>query len=71
MKYAIIPNDYPTWHHCITVECGIELTANYIEKRLAALEDDNDSTTQQFVRLYGQSHRQAVTSWFKTAKNSL
>lgn len=71
MENAIVPQSYEAWHHCITVECGLNLRPDFIKERIESLQDDKDFRTQQFIRLYGQPHRQAVLNWFKQAQNSL
>ena len=71
MENAIIPHDYETWHHCITVDCGLELTPGYIQERITSLQNKKDFRTQQFARLYGQQHRLNVLSWFQRAQDSL
>lgn len=68
-KTPIIPYNYETWHHCITVECNIKLTTKYIEERIQALQNSNDFRTKQFIHLYGNEHRENVLSWFKHARN--
>ena len=67
----MIPTDYQSWHHCITVDCGIALTASFIQQRLTALNNLSDFRTQQFIRLYGKSHHQQVLNWFQQAQDSL
>ena len=71
MENSIIPQSYEAWHHCIVVECGLELTPNFIEERIAALQDNSNYYTQQFVRLYGKKHLQKVLGWFVQAQNGL
>ena len=70
MNESIIPTNYEEWRHCIIVECGLELTPAYIDGRIAALNDDRDYYTQQFVKLYGQPYLQQVLNWFNQAKQS-
>ena len=70
MENAIIPHNYSTWHHCITVDCKIELSATYINQSIASLQDQQDFRTQQFVKLYGDHHRQQVLAWFQQALQS-
>ncbi|AWX93881.1 hypothetical protein DPM13_14980 [Paracoccus mutanolyticus] len=31
-----VPRTYAEWEHCITVECGIPLTAGYVAGRIPA-----------------------------------
>ena len=71
MEAAIIPQNYDEWHHCITVECGLELTPEYIQSRITSLQDSKDFRTQQFVRLYGEAHRTNVLGWFTQAQKEL
>ena len=71
MENAIIPHSYQAWYHCITVDCGIKLTPEYVQQRINSLEDDNDFRTQQFISLYGMQHTQKVLGWFQQAQKSL
>ena len=70
MKNSIIPETYEEWRHCIIVECGLELTPQYISERISALQNDRDYHTQQFVKLYGQQHLRQVLSWFMQAQKT-
>jgi len=63
----MIPQTYAQWRHCITVECGIALTAAYIGQRLSVWRDAQSDETQRFRRLYGDQHWQAVREWFERA----
>jgi len=67
MKGAIIPENYQEWQHCITVDCGLELSQTFIEQRISALEDRSQHHTQQFIRRYGEQHYLRVLGWFKKA----
>ena len=71
METAIIPHNYATWHHCITVDCKIELTPEFISERIASLQDEKDFRTEQYVKLYGDEHRKNVLGWFQQAQKSL
>jgi len=71
MNYDVIPQNYEQWHHCITVECGIKLTASYIDDRIRSLTDKADFRTQQFIQLYGEDHHHSVLTWFQEAKQNL
>ena len=71
MLASIIPQSYQQWRHCITVECALELTPDFIEQRIAALQDSGDHYTKQFVRLYGQEYLQRVLGWFLQARSAL
>ncbi|MFN3386337.1 MAG: hypothetical protein ACK42Y_07085 [Candidatus Thermochlorobacter sp.] len=63
----ILPNSYQEWKRCITVDCGIKLTQEYVEQRLRALRDERDEHTIQFMRLYGKAHLNNVINWFERA----
>ncbi len=63
----IVPDCYVAWRHCIEVDCRVPLEPAYIEQRLIALQDIADFHTQQFVRRWGEAHRQQVMAWFRQA----
>lgn len=62
---------YDDWKHCITVLCGIPLTLEYVEGRLAALRNPADFSTQKFVAFWGEAHLACVIDWFEQAKREL
>lgn len=70
MTDSIIPKTYEEWRHCITVHCGLELTPEYINERIAALSDEKDFSTKQFTRKYGREYLDQTLSWFKQARQS-
>ena len=71
MSTPVMPSTYEEWKHCITVECGLALTPQYVEKRIAALTSNNDEHTKQFVKKYGPEYTQQVIAWFKEAQSRL
>lgn len=68
MDEALIPQTYDEWHHCITVICRQPLTQDFIDARIAALDDPSDYMTQKFVELYGEQQLVKTQNWFKEAK---
>lgn len=64
----MIPETYERWRHCITVDCGLELTPAFIDKRLAELRDLSAYRTRRFVDCYGEDHRARVIAWFEQAR---
>ncbi|MEM1196334.1 MAG: hypothetical protein AAGH57_09545 [Pseudomonadota bacterium] len=68
---SIVPNSYEEWEHCITVKCGVELTADYVAKRIAALQDGNDHYTRKYTELWGDAQRQQTLEWFREAQKRL
>ena len=55
MSTPFLPQNYQEWQHCITVDCGINLTPDYVNQRLLALNDKKDYHTKKFVKLYGEA----------------
>jgi len=64
-------NSYEDWRHCITVLCGIPLTADYIEKRLSELNDPRDYNTQKYKTTWGDAQHAQVIQWFERAQSEL
>lgn len=62
---------YDDWKHCITVECGIPLTAAYVDERIAALKNPNDHHTRKFRSEWGDAHLAKVIGWFEAAKREV
>ena len=50
----LVLNTYEDWKHCITVDCGIPLTREYVQQRLAALHDPKDYSRERFVAVFGE-----------------
>jgi hypothetical protein len=67
----LLPANYGEWKKCIVHKCGIILTREFIESRIAALRNIDDPAITQFIRLYGLEHHANVISWFITAKEAL
>lgn len=61
-------SSFEDWQHCITVECGIPLTLDFIDARLNALRNPSDLHTQKFVSQWGQAHLNQVIEWFEVAR---
>jgi hypothetical protein len=68
-RYAseLIPSDYASWRYCIEVKCGLALTPDFLQARIAALADSGDEETRRFARLYGDAHLNRVLAWFRQA----
>ena len=62
MCYAteLVPGSYQSWRYCITEKCRIALTADFIEQRIAVLNQPGCEEMQRFRSLYGDTHWQAV-----------
>lgn len=58
---------YHEWRGAITGPCGLTLTKEYCEERIAALMDDKAPGTRPFIETYGPEYRDQVISWFRQA----
>lgn len=65
------PETYEQWCHCITIECGIPLTLEFVDQRLAVWRDVTSEETSRFRRLYGDPYWQTVIGWFEIAQREL
>lgn len=63
----MIPQSYNDWLRCITVDCKIDMTPQYVAERIAILSDAKQAETQNFKKLYGEAHLQNVVAWFGQA----
>jgi len=63
------PGTYDEWRHCIEVNCGLQLTPEFVRQRLSALRDDRDYQTQRFREMWGDAHLRQVITWFEKAES--
>lgn len=63
----MIPKTYPQWFDCITRECGITLTGDFIRERLSVLENDAHQETRRFIACYGRPHLRNIIQWYRRA----
>ncbi len=68
---APFPQNYDEWHHCITVECGIALTSEFVAERLSIWRNAETEETKRFIKLYGEEYLHAVVGWFEVAEREL
>ena len=68
---SFVPNTYEAWKQCITVDCGIPLTPNYVQGRIAELTDITDFNTERFIERWGAAHHARTLQWFKQAEAEL
>lgn len=71
MMTSPFPQNYEQWQHCITVECGIPLTPEYVEQRLRVWRDEKSQETGRFRRLYGDAYFSFMLSCFERASKEL
>jgi hypothetical protein len=67
----MIPQSFDGWYRCITVDCGISLSASYIAERIRVLSDSRHPETRKFVARYGEAHTQRILSWFQQVQKGL
>lgn len=60
-------NSFEQWRAAITGPCGINLTQDYCEDRVRALNNPAEPSTKAFVEAYGETYRALVVSWFDQA----
>ncbi|MEM9059723.1 MAG: hypothetical protein AAGD13_04605 [Pseudomonadota bacterium] len=68
---SIVPETYEEWENCITVKCGIPLTAKFVEDRIEALENTRDYGTRKFIDQWGEAHHARTLAWFREAEKRL
>ncbi len=68
-RYAeeLFPGDYTSWRYCIEVKCGLALTPEFLQARIAILGDPRHEESQRFASLYGEPYREQVLAWFRQA----
>ncbi|MDJ0806502.1 MAG: hypothetical protein QNJ78_06675 [Gammaproteobacteria bacterium] len=68
-RYAgeLFPSDYTSWRYCIEVKCGLALTPEFLQARIAVLGDPRHEESRRFAELYGRSYREQVLGWFQRA----
>lgn len=59
----MIPGTYAEWQACIVKKCGLQLTIPFLSERIQCLSDDTQPYTKDFIRCYGERHRQQVLLW--------
>ena len=70
-KDSVIPFNYEEWKYCITEKCGIPLTKDFIEERIASLKDFKNEDTKRFIKLYGDRYTSQIIEWFVLARHEL
>ena len=68
-RYAaeLLPSDYASWRYCIEVKCGVALTPEFLQARIAVLGDPRREEARHFESLYGESYRGQILAWFRRA----
>ena len=67
MSMEIFPRHFLAWKECITKKCNINLTIEFIQKRIDALSDKASSEHQRFVEMYGEHWTHTILNYLKQA----
>jgi len=67
----MIPRNFIEWKKCITVDCKIGLTRDFIANRLAVYGDTQHEETKRFAALYGQAYLRNIIGWFEQAMQEM
>lgn len=68
---TVFPQTYEQWHHCITQECRIALTAAFVADRLAVWRNAQAEETVRFRTLYGDDYLTLIIGFFERAEKEL
>ena len=60
----MIPKSFQEWKTCIEVHCGIRLTPDFVQGRLAVYTDPTNDETERFLTLYGEDHLNNIIQWY-------
>ena len=71
MTNPAFPENYQQWRHCITEECGIPLTSEFVEQRLRVWRDESSQETKRYRKLYGDQYWKFMISCFERASKEL
>ncbi len=63
----MLPLTFKDWKNCIINDCKIDLTKNFIEKRLAIYQNKNNNETKKFISLYGEQHLHNIINWLNAS----
>ena len=68
-RYAgeLFPSNYASWRYCIEVKCGLALTPEFLQTRIAILGDPHHEESRRFAKLYGKPYYEQVLAWFQRA----
>jgi len=59
---------FSEWRQAITERCNINLTPEYAQSRIEALQNSQDRTTKEFKSKYGEDYLNQVIKWFELAE---
>ena len=71
MMTSPFPQNFEEWKYCITVECGIPLSASFITQRLSVWRNESHEETRRFRQRFGDNYWRSVIGWFAEAERQL
>ena len=71
MMTSPFPQNFEEWKYCITVECGIPLSASFITQRLSVCRNESHEETRRFRQRFGDNYWRSVIGWFAEAEQQL
>ena len=71
MMTSQFPQNFEEWKYCITVECGILLSASFIAQRLSVWRNESHEETRRFRQRFGDNYWRSVIGWFAEAEQEL
>ena len=71
MMTSPFPQNFEEWKYCITVECGIPLSASFITQRLSVWRNESHEETRRFRQRFGDNYWRSVIGWFAKAEQQL
>ena len=63
----MIPQTFEQWKNCITDDCKVSLTNEFVLSRLSVYLNNENPETKKFISLYGNQHYHNIVSWLKLA----
>ena len=61
----MIPQNFNEWYKCITEKCKIDLTKEFVLKRIEILENENSAEHKKIIECYGDEHLENILFWYK------
>ncbi len=67
----MIPTTFEQWKNCITNDCKIKLTKDFVTSRLKVYEDKRHPDTRKFIELYGEQHLNNIIYWLEKSSKEI
>lgn len=67
----MIPTTFEKWKSCIVNDCNINLTTDFVERRLKVYKNKRNPETQKFIALYGGQHLDNIIYWLERSAKEM